>query len=143
MQKKKELNVISLQQIVGKHILLPLKEPIKKTLLQKAKDRPKKYHIIEEKIFNVLSPNRTNITLSGSGGSPWILLIGSKSLRKKLQVLLIGNRIWGVELDAGMKMKCVVVKSGEERLIKFLIKQIKSMLDTPDSWEIIEVYLRT
>ncbi|MBD3354033.1 MAG: hypothetical protein GF364_21300 [Candidatus Lokiarchaeota archaeon] len=142
-KKKKELNVMSLQQIVGKHISIKLDKPIKNAFIDRAKKNVENYNIIEEKIFNVMSPNRTDITFSGSGKSPWTLVVGSKGVRKKLFLLFIGNKIWGLELDSGISLKREANKLGQDRLIKFLKKQVFSMLDTPEKWESIDVYLRT
>lgn len=141
-QKKKELNVISLQQVVGQHILLSFKGNIEESMIQNQQERPDKYKIIKEKVFLVLGPNRNDITLSGNGKSPWILLVGYKGIRKQLYLLLIGNRIWGIEMDQGMKMKKEASRLGSERLISFLRNQVESMINTPDNWESIEVYLR-
>lgn len=141
-QKKRELNIISLQQIVGKHIPIDCKGDIREKILSIAKNNPEKFNVKGEKIFNVLSPNRTNITYSGQGKSPWTLLIGSKGVRRQIHLLLIGNRIWGIELDSGMRMKREANKLGREKLIKFLLKQLDSMLEHPDDWESISVYAR-
>lgn len=141
-QKKRELNIISLQQIVGKHIPIDCKGDIRDKILSVARDNTDKYQVKGEKIFNVLSPNRTNITYSGQGKSPWTLLIGSKGVRRQLHLLLIGNRIWGIELDSGMRMKREANKLGREKLIKFLVKQLDSMIENPEEWENISVYAR-
>jgi hypothetical protein len=144
-QKKKELNVISLQQIVGEHIIIDSNESnesIRARLLRAARQRPDKYQINKEQVFCVLSPNKTNITFSGEGKSPWILLIGNKGVQNRLHLLFINNRIWGLELDVGMRMKRESVKLGQERLISFLKNQVESMIKSPDSWDSIEIYLR-
>jgi hypothetical protein len=142
-QKKKELNVISLQQIVGEHIIIDdSDESIRARLLRAARQRPDKYQINKEPVFCVLSPNKTNITFSGEGKSPWILLIGNKGVQNKLHLLFINNRIWGVELDAGMRMQRESVKLGQERLISFLKNKVESMINNPESWDSIEIYLR-
>lgn len=141
-EKKKELNVISLQQVVGEHIIIDSEESIRSRILKTARQKPNKYHINKEPVFCVLSPNRTNITFSGEGKSPWMLLIGNKGYQNKLYLLFINNRIWGVELDAGIRMQRECIRLGQDRLINFLKNQVESMIKNPESWESIEIYLR-
>ena len=95
-----------------------------------------------EKIFSILGPNKTDITFSGNGKSPWTLLIGNKGVRKQIHLLLIGQRIWGIELDMGIKMRSNANKLGNERLITFLTNQVNSMLDDESSWDTVEVFCK-
>ncbi|MHA1727795.1 MAG: hypothetical protein ACTSWY_03580 [Promethearchaeota archaeon] len=141
--RKKELNVLSLQQVVGKHISLSLKKgALKNIFIQKAEERPDKFKVVREKIFHVLDTNKRDITFSGNGRCPWAFLVGNKGLRKKIQLLLIGPRIWGIEMDMGMKMRSNVDKLGNERLINFLKNQVSSMINSPDKWESVEFFFR-
>jgi hypothetical protein len=143
--RKNELNIISLQMVCGKHISLVNLGDIKSLLLSKVKEHPEKYKVFYEKIFSVIGPNNQDITFSGNGRtSPWILLIGYKGVQraKTIKLLLIGQRIWGVELDQGMKLKNETIKLGCERLIVFLKNQVESMLTQSDEWDSVEIYLR-
>ncbi|MCP4761221.1 MAG: hypothetical protein GY870_05535 [archaeon] len=141
-ERKKELSIISLQQVVGKHISLSMKGTIKNTMLNKAEEYPDKYKIITKDTVHILSPNKQDITYSGNGKSPWTLLVGYKGFRKKIHFLLIGQRIWGVELDQGLRMKREATRLGYDRLINFLTGQIDSMINTPEKWQNIEIYIR-
>jgi len=141
--RKNELNIISLQMVCGKHISLVNLGDVKSLFLSKVKEQADKYKVFYEKIFSVIGPNNQDITFSGNGRtSPWILLIGYKGVHKTIKLLLIGQRIWGVELDQGMRMKHEATKLGCDRLISFLKNQVESMLTQSNEWDSIEIYLR-
>ncbi|MHA1819104.1 MAG: hypothetical protein ACTSU2_01120 [Promethearchaeota archaeon] len=137
---KKELNIISLQQVVGRHVVFEKLEYIRDKFKQMQKEYPEKYQLFNEKIFKVLSPNKSDITYTRTGKSFWTLIIGRKGFKKNIPLLLIGNRIWGIELDLGMKIKYQAEKLGNKRLSEFLKKELYSMLNFPEKWDLVEMY---
>ena len=140
-EKIRELNVISLQQVVGKHISLFERGTLRELFLKKAEENPDKFRLFKENLFCILDTNGTNITYSGDGKCPWTFLIGRKGYRRLIQLLFIGPRMWGIEMDMGMKMRVNATKLGNDRLISFLTNQVSSMIETPEHWESVEIFM--
>ncbi len=124
-EEPKSFEVLSLEQIVGKHLTLPL---FCKKLIDASKGNPQKY--ITSSDFCVFSPNKTLIT-----HAPWTLIFGEKGENRQLGFLLIGNKLFGVTpLAIGLKMQKSAKKDGPEKVEEFIRKLTKSILDEPDQW---------
>ncbi|MHA1340320.1 MAG: hypothetical protein ACTSRZ_08970 [Promethearchaeota archaeon] len=141
-QKKKDVNILSFHQIVGKHLLMEYDRDIFSLLLENANKFPEIVQIIREKLFNVVSPNNTELVYKSKGKPKWLLIIAKKNLKQRLYFLFLGNRLWGTELDFGIHLKTQTKRFGTEKITEFLIKQIDSMIKTPQKWQSIEVYLK-
>ncbi len=124
-EEPKSFEVLSLEQIVGRHLTLPL---FCKKLCEVTKDNPKKY--VSSSDFSVFSPNKTLIT-----HAPWTLIFGEKGENRQLGLLLIGNKLFGVTpLAIGLKMQKSAKKDGPEKIEEFIRKLTKSFIDEPDQW---------
>jgi len=124
-EEPKSFDVLSLEQIVGKHLTLPL---FCKKLCEASKTNPQKYVVSND--FCVFSPNKTLIT-----HAPWTLIFGEKGENRQLGLLLIGNKLFGVTpLSIGLKMQKSAKKDGPEKMEEFIRKLTRSFIDEPDQW---------
>ncbi len=124
-EEPKSFEVLSLEQIVGKHLTLPL---FCKKLCDVSKGNPQKY--LTSSDFSVFSPNKTLIT-----HAPWTLIFGEKGENRQLGFLLIGNKLFGVTpLSIGLKMQKSAKKEGPEKVEEFIRKLTRSIIEEPDQW---------
>ncbi len=124
-EEPKSFEVLSLEQIVGKHLTLPL---FCKKLCDASKGNPQKY--ITSSDFCVFSPNKTLIT-----HAPWTLIFGEKGENRQLGFLLIGNKLFGVTpLAIGLKMQKSAKKDGPDKIEAFIRKLTKSIIEEPEQW---------
>lgn len=126
-----EWEIMSLEQIVGGH--LRLETPVKRKL-KKMATSSEKYDFRDN--LTVLSPNATDISRA-----PWTLIIGEKNERKKLGLLLIGNRLFGITpLAIGLKMQKTAAAHGKSKMIKYLKDLVTSIVEKPEKWHKITSY---
>ncbi len=132
-EEPKSFEVLSLEQIVGKHLTLP---QFCKKLCEASKSNPK---YVTSSDFSVFSPNKTLIT-----HAPWTLIFGEKGENRQLGFLLIGNKLFGVTpLAIGLKMQKSAKKDGPEKIEEFIRKLTKSIIDEPDQWTRIITFSNT
>ena len=131
-EEPKIFEVLSLEQIVGKHLTLP---QFCKKLSKVARDNPEKY--VPSNEFCVFSPNKTLIT-----HAPWTLIFGEKGENRQLGFLLIGNKLFGVTpLAIGLKMQKSAKKEGPEKVEQLIRKLTKTFIDKPEEWTRIITFL--
>ncbi len=138
--RDREVQIISLEQVIGTHVPLPSNLDIasKFSALADHNDNIEFFHQMDS--FTVFDSNRTDITRGHDGVSRWILLTAVKTAPKVFYLLLIGNKIWGIQTDLGHKLKQSIKKYGTERIEKYLLSQIDSIVNDPTSWEEIFVF---
>lgn len=134
-KKPKEIQVISLEQIIAKHLRIPElgEEDFHKVFMKLQMAEPEKY-VLNKNTFVVKSPNNSDITRSANGKSSWFLVRGIKGLHKQVSFLFLGQNLWGVEYALGLQMKRSTERGGKEKIVEYLYKQVHSILTEPDSW---------
>lgn len=140
--QKKQIRMISCEQIVGQHLKIPeLEFDIREKFRQLTESNPEKYHLSHEKNrFIVIGPNGSPITYGTNGKSPWFLVRGVKEERKQLTFLMIGRSLWGIEISTGLRMKKSIETKGKQVVLDYLSKQVRSLLNKPDDWTCLEGY---
>lgn len=141
LHRNKEIQVISLEQIVGQHLKFDelLGQDIRKRFTDLELSDPTKYHL-HKNVFTVKSPNNSDITRSANGKSPWFLVRGLKTGHQQINMLFLGPNLWGLEIAAGYHLKKSTEKFGKEKITQFLSKQVESILHNPDDWQQIQGY---
>ncbi|MHA1732271.1 MAG: hypothetical protein ACTSU5_10020 [Promethearchaeota archaeon] len=130
-----EFEIVSLEQIVGGHLRFEIN--VRKRLKQVAQKHGDKYFFRDK--LSVFSPNQTEIS-----HAPWTLIIGEKTERKKLGMLMIGNRLFGITpLAIGLKMQKTAQKNGREPMVKYLRQLVTSLVENPESWMRVTSYTAT
>jgi len=138
IHRKKEFRVISVEEICGNHIKVK-NFNIREKINQLVEKNPKTYHASNK--FTVISPNLNDITVT-NGKSNWILLKGIKSTRKQINILLLGNIVWGIEISSGLRLKASIDKYGKEKIASYLEDKVQSLFTDPSAWQEVQFYYR-
>ncbi len=140
----KQLRIISCEQICGQHLRIEsIHEDIKKKFMKMAADKTGHIHLKNKNKFTVKGPNYNDITTSANGKSPWYLVKAYKNERQKIDFLLLGQIIWGIEFSAGLRMKKSIETHGKEKIMNYLKGQVESMVNDPDKWAEIDLYFKS
>lgn len=143
LHRKKEIRILSFEQICGKHIRLVDHDT---NFLQKVKilkeENPNKCQILAGKNILIKGPNSNDITINQSGKSPWYLIRAIKNSRKQLNLLILNQVIWGIEISSGLRMKKSVETHGKDKIAEFIFNRVNSIFLDPEQWEKIVIYHR-
>ncbi|UYP45532.1 hypothetical protein NEF87_001817 [Candidatus Lokiarchaeum ossiferum] len=143
LHRKKEIRILSCEQICGKHIRLIDHD---KNFLRKVQtfkeENPKKCQILSGKNIFVKGPNSNDITINQSGKSPWYLIRAIKNSRKQLNLLILNQVVWGIEISSGLRMKKSVETHGKDKIAEFIFDRVSSIFSDPEEWEKIVIYHR-
>ena len=75
LHRKKEIRILSCEQICGRHIrLVGYDENILQKMQQLKEKNPSKCQILSGKNIFIRGPNSNDITINQSGKSPWYLI---------------------------------------------------------------------
>lgn len=139
--RKKQVRIISLEQVLGEHLrMIELSEDIKTEFQKLASEKPDKFHFAKGNHFTVIGPNGSAITYGNNGKSPWFLLRGIKDEKKQIIMLMIAKSVWGMEISQGLRMKKSIEKFGKEKIKDYLHQQFASMIEKPEIWRDIQGY---
>ncbi len=143
LHRKKEIRILSCEQICGRHIrLVGYDENILQKMQQLKEKNPSKCQILAGKNIFIRGPNSNDITINQSGKSPWYLIRAIKDSRKQLNLLILNQVIWGIEISSGLRMKKSVEAHGKEKIAEYLFNRVDSIFSNPEVWEKIIIYHR-
>lgn len=144
LDRKKEIRIISCEQICGKQIRLGVEGKSVHSQMEDIQNKdPDRYQIKQGKnVFKVRSSNSTDITTTSNGTSPWYLIRAHKSSRKQINFLFLNQVLWGLEISSGLRMKKSCETYGQEKIAEYIEEKVKSIFQEPEKWHQIEFYFR-
>ncbi len=143
LHRSKEIQILSCEQICGKHIRLDFEGMgLKEKINEIAQKYPDKCKILnDENAIHIFTGKSREITKNSMGSSKWCFILGVKSSTKKITLLCLRNMLWGIEMSSGLRMKKSTEKYGNEKISEFLLKKVNSIFENPEKWQEIQIYL--
>lgn len=138
LERQKEIQILSCEQICGKHLHLNFDgKSLHQKMIDLQKQFPDKINIRNGK--NSITISMGNTPMSSNN---WYFILGVKSSTKRVNLLCLKNMLWGIDMSSGLRMKKSIEKFGKEEIATFLLKNVHSIFNQPETWQEIQFYTK-